>query len=83
MRNGSRTYLLNIEDPTSPMQSKLRHKAYGEISVKEHKSMKTKITESIWYETMYVIKESYNSTNDIHIENKSISALKNVEERYN
>jgi hypothetical protein len=60
MRNGSRTYLLNIEDPTSPMQSKLRREAYGEISAKEHKPTKTRITDSIRYETMYVIKESYN-----------------------
>ena len=60
MRNGSRTYLLNIKDPTSPMQSKLYHEAYGEICAKEHKPTKTKITESIRYETMYEIKESYN-----------------------
>jgi hypothetical protein len=45
MRNGSRTYLLNIEDPTSPMKSKLRHEAYGEIPAKEHKPMKTQIIE--------------------------------------
>ena len=30
MRNGSRTYLLNIEDLTSPMQSKIRHEVYEE-----------------------------------------------------
>jgi hypothetical protein len=40
----SRTYLLNIEDPTSPMQSKLCHKAYGEIFANKHKPMKTRIT---------------------------------------
>jgi hypothetical protein len=60
MRNGSRTYLLNIEYLTSPMKSKLHHKAYGEISAKEHKPTKTRIIEPIRYETMYVIKESYN-----------------------
>jgi hypothetical protein len=44
MRNASRTYLLNIEDPTLPIQSKLHHKAYGEIFAKEHKPTKTRIT---------------------------------------
>jgi hypothetical protein len=44
MRNGSRTYLLNIKDMTSSMQPKLRRKAYGEISAKEHKQMETRIT---------------------------------------
>jgi hypothetical protein len=43
MRNRYRTYLLNIEDLTSPMHSKLRHEAYGKISAKEHKPMKTRI----------------------------------------
>ena len=42
------------------MQSKLRREAYGEISAKEYKPTKTKIIEPTWYETMYVIKESYN-----------------------
>ena len=60
MRNGSRTYLLNIEDLTSPMQSKFCHDAYGEIYAKKHKPTKTIITKHTWYETMYVIKESYN-----------------------
>ena len=60
MRNGSRTYLLNIEYMTLPMKSNLYHKAYGEISTKEHNPMKTRIIDSIRYETMYVIKKSYN-----------------------
>jgi hypothetical protein len=42
------------------MKSKLRHEAYGEIPAKEHKPMKTQIIEPTWYETVYVIKESYN-----------------------
>ena len=53
-------YYLNIEYLTSPMQSKLHHEAYGEISTKEHKTTKKRIIEPTWYETMYVIKESYN-----------------------
>jgi hypothetical protein len=35
---------LNIEGMTSPMQSKLRREAYGEIFAKEHKPTKTRIT---------------------------------------
>ena len=45
MRNGSRTYLLNIEDPTSSMQSNLCRKAYGEKYAKEHTPTNTRITE--------------------------------------
>jgi hypothetical protein len=45
MRNGSITYLLNIEDLTLPIQSKLCHEVYGEISANKHKPKKTRITE--------------------------------------
>jgi hypothetical protein len=47
MRNGSRTYLLNIEDLTSLMQYKLRHEAYGEISANKHKPKKIITIDSI------------------------------------
>jgi hypothetical protein len=45
MRNGSRTCLLNIEDPTSPMKSKLHREVYGEIYTKEQKPMEIRIAE--------------------------------------
>ena len=83
MRNGSRTYLLNIKDPTSPMQSKLCHEAYVEISANKHKKTKTRITESIDMKLCTWSRNPTIWTNNIHIGKKSISVLKNVEERYN
>jgi hypothetical protein len=43
MRNRSRTYLLNIEDLTLPMQSKIHCEAYGEIYANKHKPTKTSV----------------------------------------